>query len=261
MLGGGHGRGCTVGCSLYGDLPHALVEWVTMLIVTREGDRRCKLRPSQRAVITPVYLREHTTHAKLAAGFWISEGTAHAYVPSVINILASKAPSLTQACAARPEFVLVDGTTAECDRVGDHERDYSGKARRHGVNIQAVTDPAGELIWYSPALPGHTVDITAARTHHIVTTCEPLRIPALADKAYTEAGGTFQVPCNRHLGRPLTTRQAAVNRAHAPLRCPVERAFARLKARRIFRKARISPNRLTSIAKAVLTLGTVRKTV
>ena len=37
------------------DLPHALVEWVTMLIVTREGDRRCKLRPSQRAIIALVF--------------------------------------------------------------------------------------------------------------------------------------------------------------------------------------------------------------
>ncbi|MEJ8632380.1 transposase family protein [Streptomyces sp. MS2.AVA.5] len=198
-----------------------------MLIVTREGDRRCKLRPSQRAVIALVYLREHTTYAKLAAGFRISEGTAHAYVQSVINLLASKAPSLTRALRrARPEYVLVDGTIAECDRAGDHERDYSGKARRHGVNIQAVTDPAGELIWYSPALPGRTVDITAARTHHIVTVCERLRIPALADKAYAGAGGTFQVPFKRHLGRPLTTRQTAVNRAHARLRFPVERAFA-----------------------------------
>ncbi|MFC4518274.1 transposase family protein, partial [Streptomyces ehimensis] len=46
----------------------------------------------------------------------------------------------------------------------------------------------------------------------------------------------------------------SVNRAHARLRSPVERAFARLKAWRIFRKARVSPNRLTSMIQAVLTL-------
>ncbi|MFJ2008611.1 transposase family protein, partial [Streptomyces chartreusis] len=45
-----------------------------------------------------------------------------------------------------------------------------------------------------------------------------------------------------------------VNRAHARLRSPVERAFARLKSWRIFRRARCSPNRLTSMTKAVLTL-------
>jgi hypothetical protein len=42
-------------------------EWVTMPIVTREGDRRCDLRPSQRAMVALVYLCEHTTLAKIAA--------------------------------------------------------------------------------------------------------------------------------------------------------------------------------------------------
>ncbi|MGW1365142.1 transposase family protein [Streptomyces chartreusis] len=124
----------------------------------------------------------------------------------------------------------MDGTIAECDRVRDREQDYSRKAGRHGANIQAVTGPDGELIRHSPALPSRTVDITAARTYNIVTVCDRLRIPALADKAYDGAGGTSQAPFKRHLGRPLTTRQAAVKRAHARLRLPVERAFARLKA-------------------------------
>ncbi|MEV5646602.1 IS256 family transposase [Streptomyces flaveolus] len=65
---------------------------------------------------------------------------------------------------ARDLKPVLDGTLAECDRVGDGRADYSRKHRRHGVNVQVITDPDGRLLWLSPALPGRTHDLTAART-------------------------------------------------------------------------------------------------
>ncbi|WP_310437544.1 transposase family protein, partial [Streptomyces sp. 3330] len=79
-------------------------------------------------------------------------------------------------------------------------------------------------------------------------------VPVLADRAYLGAGPWVTTPIRRPPGHDLTPARRTVNRALSAARAPVQRGVARLKSWRIFRRARYSPNRMSSIAAAVLTL-------
>lgn len=104
-----------------------------------------------------------TTRSRRSPPVSASVGTAHACVAAVVDHLSRRAPGLLRVLRETdPDHVLLDGTLAECDRVGDSRADFSQKHRRHGVNVQVVADPAGKLLWISPALPGRTHDLTAA---------------------------------------------------------------------------------------------------
>ncbi|KPI15845.1 hypothetical protein OV450_8177 [Actinobacteria bacterium OV450] len=222
-----------------------------MLILTREGDRRCKLLPSGRALAALVYLKTNDIFAQIAAGFAISVGTAHAYVHGAVALLAARARGLAATLRAADHSSCSTGrspsATGSATAVLGH--------RRHGVNLQVITAPDATLVWISPALAGRTHDLTAARRHRIVATCTRLGIPVLADKVYQGVGDGTAMPrrrkspaktsaSNRDPSTELTPASAGPSREPSPpsrdLAHPPE--------------GPLSPNKLTSIAKAILSL-------
>jgi DDE superfamily endonuclease len=149
-----------------------------------------------------------------------------------INLLAAAANSLQQVMArvAALAYAILDGTLIAIDRVAEDRPYYSGKHKRHGVNVQVLADAAGRLVWASPALPGATHDLTAARDHGLIDALSSANVMTFADKGYQGAGGSVRTPFKRHKQRPpLSRRQKQVNRTHARIRALGERAIATLK--------------------------------
>jgi hypothetical protein len=133
-----------------------------------------RLTPGEQALLVLAHLNKGETYTALAAGFGVGTTTVFRYVREGVDVLATVAPTLDQALdvARRKAYVILDGTLLAIDRVGmgsGYDRAfYSGKHKRHGVNVQVLADPAGRLIWASPALPGARHDMGAAREHRII---------------------------------------------------------------------------------------------
>jgi hypothetical protein len=167
---------------------------------SRIGSRWRALSSHRQALLVLVHLRRNDTFARLAAAFGIGTATAHRYVTEVIALLADLAPDLREAMriAQRKAYVILDGTLAPIDRLsGPNDRLYfSGKHHRHGVNIQFLTGPHGELIWASPVLPGSTHDLTAARTHGIIDALTSRAIACYADKGTSEPAARSAPPAS-----------------------------------------------------------------
>jgi len=216
-----------------------------------------KLSPGRQALLVLVYLRKGETFAELAAGFGVGTATAWRYARETVALLAARAPRLKAALAAAKKaghaFVVIDGTLIPIDRVAADRPFYSGKHRRHGMNLQVISSPCGEILWASGPLPGAVHDLTAARIWGIIRELEAAGLIVLADKAYIGAGDHVYTP---YRGRNKPASQKAANSAHAKLRAPGERANAQLKTWGILRKLRCCPWRAGQIAKAIHVLQT-----
>ncbi len=87
-------------------------------------------------------------------------------------------------------YVVIDGTLIPVDRVAADRPFYSGKHRRHGMNLHVISAPDGEILWVSGPLPGAVHDLTAARIWGILrAAAPPTGLIVLADKGYTRRRG------------------------------------------------------------------------
>ncbi|MBB4796228.1 hypothetical protein BJY54_006932 [Streptomyces nodosus] len=127
----------------------------------REHHRRIKSRwrrlpVGRQALPVLAHLQSETTYARLAAGFGVGTSTVYRYISEAVDLLAALAPTLDEAvrAASTKAYVLLDGTLLPIDRIAADRPFYSGKHKKHGMNVQVIADPFGQLLWASPALPG-----------------------------------------------------------------------------------------------------------
>jgi hypothetical protein len=257
------------------DVPRELVQFTAKLLWA-ERRRRGTPRGSRaltcfwEAVLGLRWFRDRATPEALARDHGISRATAYRYVDEVIAVLAEQAPDLHQALERAQDeglpHVILDGKIIPCDRCKEPAISvkgqvidlwYSGKAHRHGGNIQAVLAPDGFPLWVSPVEPGSVHDITAARTHALpVLYHAAADLPALADLGYDGAGAGIYIPVKQPTdGRELDINTRTRNAIQRSLRCLGERGFALLTGRwRTLRHITASPSRIGDIARAALIL-------
>jgi DDE superfamily endonuclease len=228
----------------------------------RIGTRRRLIDATTQATLVIAFLRTNLTYAELAAGNHISTCTCWRYVQEGITLLAGRAIRLKDvvglARKAGWDYLLVDGvnvpTVAFGRKLNRRQKHYSGKHKRHGVNVQTICAPDGRLLWASAALPGRTTDITAARRHKLDVKVGRL-IGLLADLGYLGMAEVLTGYRRSRGEKQLSAAKRAANRIHASLRCLGERGNAQLKWWRVLAtELRCRPARCTRIVKAVLAL-------
>ena len=202
---------------------------------------------------------------------WLTRRTEQAKEEEYPKQDEEHAPDLREALERAHDdglsHVILDGKVIPADRCREKTESvkggaidlwYSGKAHRHGGNVQAVTRGDGFPLWLSPVEPGSVHDITAARIHALpaLYRAASLGLPTLADPGYEGAGIGIKIPAKQPPdGRDLDLGNRTRNALQRSLRCLGERGFALLTQRwRTLQHVTASPSKITGIAQAALVL-------
>jgi hypothetical protein len=146
------------------------------------------LDSGRQALLVLVHLKKGETFAQAAAGFGVGTATAWRYVNETLGLLAARAPKLEKAVLdakrAGHAYVVVDGTLIPIDRVARDKPFYSGKHKKHGVNLQVIASPHGDVLWVSGGLPGSVHDKRAEWIWGVLDELEAAGLAVLADSGY-----------------------------------------------------------------------------
>lgn len=253
------------------DVPRHVAQFVSRLLAAHRRrigtPRRSRaLGTFAQGVLVLRWIRDRACVHCLARDFAISQATAYRYLHEGIDVLAAQAPDLHQVLAQAVEHdlghLILDGTLIRTDRLRGVNTDgadtwYSGKHKAFGANVQFLTGPDGEPLWTSPAEPGSTHDISAARTHALPALYKAAAnaLPTLADSGYQGAGIGILVPIKQRPGPDLAIDNQTYNKTHRATRALGERGAAILKERfRALKHITISPTRIGYITRAALVL-------
>jgi hypothetical protein len=235
------------------------------------GSRWRKLPPGRQALLVLAHLRHDQRLADLAGANGVSKSTLRRWVLEVIGLLAARAPRLDRALAkvARKggEVVLLDGTLVRTRRrTGRQDRpNYSGKHKAHGLLFLALTDERGNLIWISPARPGRSSEITAARHDKVTAHLREAGLGAIGDLGFVGLDDDPDDPVivtgrKAARNRPLTAAGKEANRLVSRERAANEHGFADLKAWRVLAKVRMDAKHGTALLRALLVLTRLQVT-
>ena len=258
------------------DVPAELLRYLSRLLAaerrrrgTPAGSRRLSCR--EQAILALRWFRDRARVEALGRDHGVSRATAYRYVAEAVDVLSAQAPDLPEALeramAEGVAYVILDGKVFAGDRCSEPavsvkgqviDAWYSGKAHRHGGNVQAVMRPDGLPLWAGPAEPGSVHDLTAARRHALpaLYRAAALGMPTLADLGYDGAGIGILTPVKRPAGKQeLNIGTRTRNALLRDLRCRGERGFALLTQRwAALQHITADPDRTTEITRAALVL-------
>ena len=258
------------------DVPAELLRYLSRLLAAERSYRGTparsrKLSCRDQAILALRWFRNRTRIEALGRDHGVSRATAYRYVAEAVDVLSEQAPGLPEALARAladgVPYVILDGKVFASDRCSEPMTSvkgeqvdawYSGKAHRHGGNVQAVMRPDGLPLWASPAEPGSVHDITGARVHALpaLYRAAALGMRCLADSGYEGAGIGILTPVKkpaRNQEPDISTRTR--NALLRDLRCRGERGFALLTQRwAAIQHITADPRRITEITRAALVL-------